>query len=166
MAILLRKTDPNPTKKGSFRKAKATVIKMENKYYYLESGAAKYSNAVDANARFIMEMQLMDKELWEKFVKVFRDGNADDADSGWRGEFFGKMMRGACLTYRYLPDGELYSILYDTVKALLDTQDGCGRITTYSKDAEFNGWDMWTRKYVLVGCLYFYGICKDGDFKS
>jgi DUF1680 family protein len=25
---------------------------------------------------------------------------------------------------------------------------------------------MWTRKYVLVGCLYFYGICKDESFKT
>ena len=25
---------------------------------------------------------------------------------------------------------------------------------------------MWTRKYVLVGSLYFYGICRDEAFKT
>ena len=76
------------------------------------------------------------------------------------------MMRGACLTYHYLPNDELYAVLYDTVKGILDAQDADGRITTYPKEQEFCGWDMWTRKYVLVGSLYFYGICKDDAFKA
>ncbi|MBQ7378430.1 MAG: glycoside hydrolase family 127 protein [Clostridia bacterium] len=138
---------------------------MNYKYHYLPAGAARYESVVDAHARFILNKQLGDRELWKKFVQVFIE-RPDHHDHGWRGEYFGKMMRGACLTYRYAPDEELYGILFDTVKALLDTQDEHGRITTYPKDCEFRGWDMWTRKYVLVGCLYFYGICRDEGFKS
>ncbi len=134
-------------------------------YEYLPSGAAKYEGIAHESAWFILQKQLKDRAIWKKFVNVFRE-KADIADNGWRGEYFGKMMRGACLTYRYLPDEELYDILYQTVQGLLATQDEDGRITTYTKDAEFNGWDMWTRKYVLVGCLYFYGICKDESFKA
>lgn len=138
---------------------------IENVYMYLPNGAAKYNDVAHENALFILEMQLKDRALWSKFVKVFQE-KADIADNGWRGEYFGKMMRGACLTYRYLPDGELYDILYQTVADLLKTQDEQGRITTYTQETEFHGWDMWTRKYVLVGCLYFYGICKDESFKA
>ncbi len=134
-------------------------------YTYLPQGAASYDNMVHKNALFILEKQLMDKPLWDKFVHVFTE-RPDHLDLGWRGEYFGKMMRGACLTYHYLPSDELYSILYDTVKGILDAQDTDGRITTYPKENEYCGWDMWTRKYVIVGCLYFYGICRDEIFKA
>ena len=109
-------------------------------YTYLPNGAAKYENAVHKNAAFILQKQLKDKTLWEKFIHVFEE-KADILDNGWRGEYFGKMMRGACLTYRYLPDEELYAILYDTVKGLLATQDNEGRITTYTKETDFHGWE-------------------------
>lgn len=138
---------------------------INNMYMYLPIGAAKYEDYAHENALFIMQKQLKDRTLWKKFVSVFEE-KADIHDNGWRGEYFGKMMRGACLTYRYLPDEELYDILYQTVQGLLKTQDEDGRITTYTKETEFHGWDMWTRKYVLVGCLYFYEICKDEAFKT
>lgn len=138
---------------------------IKNVFSYLPNGVAKYEDKTHENAWFILQKQLKDREVWKKFVKVFHD-KADVEDNGWRGEYFGKMMRGACLTYRYYPDKELYDILYDTVKALLAAQDKDGRITTYTKDCEYNGWDVWTRKYVLVGCLYFYYICKDENFKE
>ena len=138
---------------------------MKPVFSYLNIGAAKYTNTAHENALFILHKQLKDKGLWKKFISVFH-AKADIADNGWRGEYFGKMMRGACLTYRYFPDEELYEIMYDTVKNLLATQDELGRITTYTVEAEYNGWDMWTRKYVLVGCLYFYGVCKDEAFKT
>ena len=134
-------------------------------YHYLSVGAARYEGAVHDNAAFILQKQLLDKSLWDKFVYVFTE-RPDAADLGWRGEYFGKMMRGACLTYRYLPDETLYGVLYETVRGILDAQDADGRITTYPKDKEYCGWDMWTRKYVLVGSLYFYGICRDEAFKA
>ena len=137
---------------------------IQKVYEYLQNGATQYEDIAHESAIFILQKQLKDKTLWKKFVSVFQE-KADVVDKGWRGEYFGKMMRGACLTYRYFPDEELYDILYQTVQNLLATQDDEGRITTYTKEAEFNGWDMWTRKYVLVGCLYFYEICKDETFK-
>lgn len=138
---------------------------MKYTYAYLPNGAAVYQNAVHENAMFILQKQLMDKPLWDKFVYVFTE-RPDHQDLGWRGEYFGKMMRGACLTYHYLPNDELYTVLYETVKGILAAQDTDGRITTYPREKEFCGWDMWTRKYVIVGCLYFYGICRDEAFKS
>lgn len=134
-------------------------------FSYLQNGNAKYVGQVDDYAAFIIQKQLKDRPLWKKFINVFRS-REDAADGGWRGEYFGKMMRGACLSYRYRPDEELYQILFDTVQDLISTQDEQGRITTYPSDNEYFGWDMWVRKYVLVGCLYFYGICKDEAFKA
>ena len=97
-------------------------------YHYLPMGRARYEGTVHNNADFILRKQLLDKPLWDKFVHVFTE-RPDHLDWGWRGEYYGKMMRGACLTYRYLPSDELYNVLYETVKGLLDTQDADGRIT-------------------------------------
>ena len=135
------------------------------KFSYLPNGYQNYTDRSDFYARFILKRQLLDPALWEKFVEVFRS-REDVADNGWRGEYFGKMMRGACLTYRYLPDEELYLLLERTVRALLATADEKGRISTYTIDHELCGWDLWCRKYVLVGCLHFYGICRDEALKT
>ena len=132
---------------------------------YLKNGCEKFNGTENDNVLFIIEKQLKDEKLWDKFVNVFLT-KEDSEGNGWRGEYFGKMMRGACLAYKYLPDENLYSVLEKTVKKLLTYQDESGRITTYTPESEFNGWDMWCRKYVLVGCLYFYDICKDEKLKK
>lgn len=138
---------------------------VKEKFRFLHDGTEKFSGTVDYYSEFVTENQLKNKALWDKFVNVFKT-HADDADEGWRGEYFGKTMRGACLTYRYSKDEELYKVLEDTVRNLLTAQDEYGRITTYSVQKEFCGWDMWTRKYVLTGLLHFYDICRDEDLKK
>ena len=125
----------------------------------------KYSGFEDEYARYIERKQLCDVSLWKKFVKVFVD-RSDIADDGWRSEYFGKMMRGACMTYAYTQSQELYDVLTDAVEELLKTQDEYGRISGYDVEHEFRGWDVWGRKYVLVGLEYFYGICRDGALKE
>ena len=49
---------------------------------------------------------------------------------------------------------------------MLETQDENGRFSTYSKDHEFFGWDMWSRKYVILGFLHFHEICRDDALKA
>lgn len=115
---------------------------------------------------FVKRSQLFDLWLWKKFVAQFRIYGVDDKKAaryhnGWRSEYWGKMMRGAALVYAYSKDDDLYDILTDSVKDLLTTQDELGRITTYSKEYEFNGWDLWGRKYVLLGLQYYLSICRD-----
>ena len=135
------------------------------KLTYLPDGYQSYTDRSDDYVRFVLENQLLNETLWQKFVNVFVT-REDAVDDGWRGEYFGKMMRGACLTYRYSPNEKLYALLKKTVRALIATADKEGRISTYPVSHEFCGWDLWCRKYVLVGCLYFYGICKDAELKE
>ena len=125
----------------------------------------KSNDLMDWAVNFVTEKQLYDEDLWEKFVSVFK--THEDTDLGrWRGEYFGKQMRGAALTYAYTKDERLYKILTKTVKKLLENQDEYGRFSTYRIDNEFHGWDMWCRKYVLVGLIYYYGICKDEGLRT
>lgn len=124
----------------------------------------KYKGIIDDAVRFICDKQLYKTELWERFVNQFNV--RWDADRGWRGEFWGKMMRGACLVYSYTKDESLYNILTETVRKMLATQDEYGRISSYPVHCEFDGWDMWCRKYVLLGMQYYLEICKDNALKD
>ena len=71
-----------------------------------DKGYAKYEGVADRYVKFTEEHQLLDKETWRRFVEVFRH-DSDDFDRGWRCEFWGKMMRGGCLTYMYSGTEEL-----------------------------------------------------------
>lgn len=126
---------------------------------------AAYRGIADDMIRLVETKQLKDRKLWELTAKQFA-GTPDDADHGWRGEYWGKLMRGACMTWQYTGDEELYAILRESVVRLLAAQDEYGRISTYSREEEFQGWDLWCRKYVLLGLIHFYEICREEDFKA
>ena len=116
--------------------------------------------------RFVTSTQLMDASLWRLFVDQFRL-KSDAEDTGWRGEYWGKMMRGGAMTYAYTGDQALYDMLRDSVLDLLSTQEKSGRVSTYDDRTEFSvflkcgNWDMWGRKYVMLGLLYFLEICRE-----
>lgn len=133
--------------------------------YYLEAGAARYTGPAGDYVRFTMSHQLMNAETWKNFVRVFR-ADSDDTDKGWRCEYWGKMMRGACLTYLYNKDEALYAVLEETVRDLLTAQRADGRFSTYSEAEQLQGWDMWGRKYVLTAMLHFYRICRNQGLKE
>ncbi len=114
---------------------------------------------------FALSHQLLREDLWRDFARVFtRD--SDDGDRGWRCEYWGKMMRGACLCCRATGSEELYGILRGTVEDLLRAQRPDGRISTYSETHELTGWDLWGRKYVMTGLIHFLEICREEDLKG
>ena len=125
----------------------------------------EYSGFSDKAIRFIEDFQLLSPEHWARFVHQFHE-KPDSDNAAWRGEFWGKMMRGACFTYSYTKNQELYKILADTVRDMINAADENGRISTYIVEKEFDGWDMWSRKYVLLGMQYFMEICDDDDLKN
>ena len=124
-----------------------------------------YSGEYDRAAKFVEAHQSKNATLWKTFVEQFRL-QVDSNDGGWSGEFFGKMMRGACWIYKYTADEALYSVLEETVRDLITAQEENGRISSYAQEKEFTYWDMWCRKYVLLGMQYFYEIAKDGELKE
>ena len=114
---------------------------------------------------FITEHQLTDPALWRLFVSAFETA-ADADDLGWRGEYWGKMMRGGCLVYRCTGDKRLYTVLQSAVEALLAAAQEDGRISSYPREKDYMSWDLWCRKYVLTGMLHFYDICTDATLKT
>ncbi len=138
---------------------------ISNKLNYLEKGAMSYEGIIAKIFKFANEEQLLNDDLWKEFVDVFSE-RPDGNDCFWRGEYWGKMMRGGCLCYHYENDPKLYASLRKAVIGLLATQDELGRISSYSVDKEFDGWDMWSRKYVMTGLIHFYQICDEKELKE
>ena len=124
-----------------------------------------YSGFIDEMIKFIEKSQLLRVDLWSRFVEQFKAEDAD-YDNGWRGEFWGKMMRGACFIYSYTRNPRLYQILTETVADMMTAQEESGRISTYGVTHEFQAWDIWCRKYVLLGMEYYLEICNDKEFSE
>ena len=131
-------------------------VDFENKF--------KFNGFLDETFRYIEDFQLLNPKLWERFVGQFREDA--DHDGGWRGEYWGKTMRGATFVYSYTKNPELYEILKKTVLDMIDSADGEGRISSYYKNHEFEAWDIWSRKYVLLGMEFFLEICEDEDVEK
>lgn len=138
---------------------------IENKLGYFNFRDLKIEGVMIDYVRLVMQKQLYDVCEWEHFVDAFRD-RKDVEDGFWRGEFFGKQMRGAVLVYQVTGDEKLYEIMTATVERLLNYADEYGRLSTYPQNNEFFGWDLWGRKYVLVGLEYYYEICRSAELKK
>ena len=150
---------------GSVKLSRQYNTRIDTDKVFMCDAERKYKGIADDNIRFIERVQLKDRELWKKLVSFFGT-DIDDEDNGWRCEYWGKIMRGASWVYAYTRDNELYDILTDAVRGLLARQDEKGRLSTYSVEKEFNGWDMWGRKYVMLGLLHYYDICRDSGLKE
>ncbi len=125
----------------------------------------KFDGIIGKTARFIEEFQLLDTDNWTRFVEQFRV-RTDSENRGWRGEYWGKMMRGAAFAYSLTKNPELYRVMTETVRDMLTAQDELGRISSYTVEAEFAGWDIWCRKYVLLGMQYYAELCTDEALKA
>lgn len=149
-----------------YPKGSVNAKRIDTDVFFIDENAkAQFQGHLDQTIRYIEKVQLLDAVLWKRFVEQFRVFS-DTADKGWRGEYWGKMMRGAAFTYAYTQNEELYTLLCQTVEDMLDTIDGAGRISTYAEEEELDGWDLWCRKYVLLGMQYFIEICKDEGLKE
>lgn len=86
--------------------------------------------------------------------------NKQDADLKWRGEFWGKIVRSAILAWSGCKDPELKKLIDETVKELLSTQTPEGCISSYPENIQLQGWDLWGRKYAILGLLRYYEIME------
>lgn len=124
----------------------------------------KYDGIFNNLFHYIEDIQLLRTDLWCRFVQQFKEDA--DYEGGWRGEFWGKMMRGACFVYSYTQNPQLYTVLHETILDILSAQEENGRISSYGIFHEFEAWDIWGRKYVLLGMQYFLEICKDDELSK
>lgn len=79
----------------------------------------------------------------------------------WQSEFWGKWFTSAVQAYHYRPEPKLKAILDAAVTDLLTTQTPDGYIGNYSDEKRLEQWDIWGRKYCMLGLLAYYDLTKD-----
>lgn len=84
-----------------------------------------------------------------------------DETWSWRTEFWGKWFTSAAWAWRYEPTPERRAKLDEAVAGLLATQTADGYIGTYREEARLSNWDVWGRKYVLLGLLAHHDVTGD-----
>jgi uncharacterized protein len=93
-----------------------------------------------------------------RLVAPFRDRTET---SCWQSEFWGKWITSAILAYRYNPTPELGVKLDNAVAGLIATQSPDGYIGNYATDKRLEAWDIWGRKYCMLGLLAYYDLTGD-----
>jgi len=81
--------------------------------------------------------------------------------SCWQSEFWGKWFTSAVLAYRYRPEPQLKTVLAKAVEGLLATQTPDGYIGNYADERHLQSWDIWGRKYCMLGLLAYYDLTED-----
>ncbi|MEI7828545.1 MAG: beta-L-arabinofuranosidase domain-containing protein [Prolixibacteraceae bacterium] len=82
-------------------------------------------------------------------------------NSCWQSEFWGKWFTSAVLAYRYKPELLLKKKLDDAVNGLIAAQTTDGYIGNYADDKHLAAWDIWGRKYCMLGLLAYYDLTNE-----
>lgn len=76
----------------------------------------------------------------------------------WQSEFWGKWITSAIAAHRYDPSPALDTLLREAVNKLIETQTPDGYIGNYAPDHHLQQWDIWGRKYCMLGLLDYYEL--------
>ncbi len=120
---------------------------LQNQFQLLPAGAITLKGELGKAADLCRE-NFLKRVNWSALVQPFRERTETTT---WRSEFWGKMIRGAILMAYVTQDPELKAQIRDSVYDILSTQDEQGCISTVATDKQPGNWDMWGRKYVLMG---------------
>jgi DUF1680 family protein len=93
------------------------------------------------------------------YVQAFQ--NKLDDGGAFTGEFWGKWFTSAALAYAYHTTPKHRVILDTAVKELLKAQEPDGRLSSYPRSQDFGYWDIWGRKYALLGLIAYYDQTGD-----
>src|SRR5450759_4932961 len=94
----------------------------------------------------------------DRLISPFRNRTET---SCWQSEFWGKWFTSAVLAYRYRPEPALKSVLDKAIDGLIATQTPDGYIGNYAENKHLEGWDIWGRKYCMLGLLAYYDLTKE-----
>jgi len=81
--------------------------------------------------------------------------------SAWQTEFWGKWSLSAAAACKYTHDDAARARLGDSVRSLIATQSADGYIGNYAPGSHLKGWDIWGRKYTLLGLLAWFDMTSD-----
>lgn len=96
----------------------------------------------------------------DPLVKPYRD-KKEEGVKDWRCEYWGKWFTSLALADACKPTSQSRDKLDEAAKALLATAAPDGYLGTRQPEHRLEGWDVWGRKYALLGILAYYD--RTGD---
>lgn len=97
----------------------------------------------------------------DELVATFN--NPRDVHGQWASEFWGKWVQGAIAYYNYSKDPVLYAKIQDSAEKMMAAQQPDGYLGDHDKATRANpySWDVWGRKYTLLGLIKYYRLSGD-----
>ncbi len=115
----------------------------------LPSGAVKLGGHLGEQIDLCLRARIEAQDVGE-LIGPFRE-RRDVTE--WRSEFWGKWITSAIDGWRYSGDSTLRALDERAVAELIRTQTPDGYIGAYADGGHLQRWDVWGRKYVLLGLL-------------
>lgn len=141
----------------STRAGEPVQAKVHDALALLAPGAVHIGGHVGSQIDLSIRQRVAAQDV-EELLRPFRE-RKDTRQ--WRSEFWGKWITSAIAAYRYTGDPKLRAIIDRAVKGLLATQSADGYIGTYPDGGHLQNWDVWGRKYTLLGLLAWYDVTGD-----
>jgi uncharacterized protein len=94
----------------------------------------------------------------EHLVEPFRKRGETNC---WSSEFWGKWFTSAVSAQRYTGDEDALAAVTKSARSMMATQTSDGYIGTYAPENHLKTWDVWGRKYTLLGLLAYHDLTGD-----
>ena len=133
---------------GSSRTVRLVV---EDCFVPSETGTVELEGWLGSKLDLCMENRVMVQDI-EKIITAYRE-RFEKSSGDWRCEYWGKWFTSVVLGYAYQPTESHRAVLDRGVEALLATQTPDGYIGTYATAHHLGIWDVWGRKYTLLGLI-------------
>lgn len=138
-------------------------LSSQNKVKPLIQDKLSPATSVDINAHIgkKLDASYNNRILAQDVHKLVHPFTTHDEHSCWQGEFWGKWFTSAILAYNYHPTTQLIDKLKNATYELMATQTPEGYIGNYAPESRLKAWDIWGRKYVMLGLIAYYDVSKD-----
>lgn len=141
---------------GVNKKAASSII-IKDKLVSFPVSTIKLDGYIGEKINLCIEKRIKAQDV-DHLIEPFRH---KEETRLWQSEFWGKWIQSAIAAYDYNRDPELLAIIRNAVSGLLKTQMPNGYIGNYSEAAALQHWDIWGRKYTLLGLLAYYDLTGD-----
>lgn len=143
--------------KGGAIRGADTVVKPLIKDALHINDAAKMNGYIGKKLDLSYQNRILAQDV-DHLIEPFRHRTETRM---WQSEFWGKWFTSAVLAYRYRPESQLKKVLQSAVDGLLSTQTPDGYIGNYKTENRLEQWDIWGRKYCMLGLIDYYDLTND-----
>jgi DUF1680 family protein len=134
------------------------ILSINDELTPIPHGSIQIGGYVGEKLDLCLENRVMAQDI-DRLITPFQLRN--DENWGFRSEFWGKWFTSAMLGYGYSPTDENRAVIDKAIKSLVQTQTPDGYIGTYPDEHHLKDWDIWGRKYVLLGLIAYYDQIQD-----